>query len=87
MDPDTENGGKEDNGVEADTEVTLADFLKSNYYLFNILSVFGAIALFLTTVGENETPSSDLAIVLNIGVIGSLLLFVGVCLINGALVP
>lgn len=69
-----------------DEEVFIDDFLKSNYYLFNILSVFGAIALFLTTIGEDlslVSPVNNLAIILNMGIIGSLLLFVSICfLIN-----
>lgn len=50
--------------LKTDAEVTLADFLKSKYYISNILSIFGAIALFLTTVGENEPLNSDLAMYL-----------------------
>lgn len=61
-------------GSEQPDKLTINEFLESNYHLFNVLSVFGAIALFLTTVQEAQTSIS-----LNIGVVASLSLFLIIC--------
>jgi hypothetical protein len=49
-------------------------FFEDNYYLFSILGVFGAIAIYLSTLSSDTDDSNQ--IIINFGIISSLLLFI-----------
>lgn len=55
-------------------EVSLDQFLADSYRLFTIMSVFGAVAVYLTSIADTLSDGPGPTVV-NIGIVSSLLLF------------
>lgn len=59
---------------EEPLSIDFTEFLEMNYHLFAISGLFGAIAIYLTTIGE-ELNQLDV-LILNVGITSSLVLFI-----------
>ncbi len=60
--------------MKKDNDLQIGVFLKENYHLFVIIGVFGALSIYLNTMGIKTTPT--VSTMLQIGIVSSLFLFV-----------